>query len=99
MRPSCQPRSAGAARHGACGQGWEFRLCPESNGEPGVLIDRSDIIRIAFLKVPFAAVWDGTEGPGRRQEGQAGGSYSTQAGQCGGLDWGRSSGGSGLVRD
>lgn len=86
MRQSCQPRSAGAARHGACGQGWEFRLCPESNGEPGVLIAGSDIIRIAFLKVPFAVVWDGTEEPGRRQEGQAGGYYSTQAGECGSLE-------------
>lgn len=86
MRESCQPRSAGAARHGACGQGWEFRLCPESNGEPGVLITGSDIIRIAFLKVSFAVVWDGTEEPGRSQEGRAGDYYSTQAGECGGLE-------------
>lgn len=35
---------------GPVGRDWEFRLCPESNGESGVLIDRSDIIRIALKK-------------------------------------------------
>lgn len=41
---------------GPVGRDWEFRLCLESNGEPGVLIDRSDIIRIAFKNTPFAVV-------------------------------------------
>lgn len=33
---------------GPVGRDWEFRLCPESNGEPGVLIERSSRIRTAF---------------------------------------------------
>lgn len=56
------------------GRDWEFRLCPESNGESGVLIDRSDIIRIAFKKKLLLLLCEERiEGPDRRQEGQAGG--------------------------
>lgn len=46
---------------GPVGRDWEFRLCPESSGEPGILIDRS-ASEMHFKKLPLLLCGMGLRG-------------------------------------